>query len=246
GAEAIALRIRHVCELEAEPPLALHPHDRRYHRNLAGLTQAQPQVHGRARRVHGVGAKRAAGGREIHRFGIRLNAARRDHGRHTDEQAVVLAALAVLAVVPALEGPKAEGAALTAERVEMQDAEQMIPNSDAPAASGCFLAAPGTSDHADLHGRMSECSNAKQSETSRSSPTSTTARRRSSTPCSGSPGSSVKTRRSPSGSWTRWTWSARRPSRSWPRTRPSTTRTSTSTSWIRPGTPISARRSSGR
>ena len=53
-----------------------------------------------------------------------------------------------------------------------------------------------------------------------SSPTSTTARPPSSTPCSGSPGSSARTRPSPSGSWTRWTSSARRASPSWPRTRP--------------------------
>ena len=61
--------------------------------------------------------------------------------------------------------------------------------------------------------------------TSRSSPTSTTARRRSSTPCSGSPAPSAPTRTSTSASWTRWTSSARRASRSSPRTRPSATAT---------------------
>ena len=58
--------------------------------------------------------------------------------------------------------------------------------------------------------------------TSRSSPTSTTARPPWSTPCSGSPAPSRPTRprraRSTSGSWTRWTSSARRASRSSRRT----------------------------
>ena len=53
----------------------------------------------------------------------------------------------------------------------------------------------------------------------RSSPTSTTARPRSSTPCCGSPAPSARTRTSTSASWTRWTSSARRASRSSPRTR---------------------------
>src|SRR6266511_1850532 len=61
--------------------------------------------------------------------------------------------------------------------------------------------------------------------TSPSSPTSTTARRPSSTPCCGSRASSEPTSMWRSGSWTRSTSSARRASRSWPRTRPSTTRT---------------------
>ena len=50
-------------------------------------------------------------------------------------------------------------------------------------------------------------------------PTSTTERRRSSTPCSGSRAPSVRTRTSTSASWTRPTSSARRASRSSPRTR---------------------------
>src|SRR3954452_13018657 len=57
--------------------------------------------------------------------------------------------------------------------------------------------------------------------TSRSSLTSTTARRRSSMPCSGSPAPSAPTRTWPSACSTRWTSSARRASRSWPRTPPS-------------------------
>src|SRR5436190_840053 len=45
----------------------------------------------------------------------------------------------------------------------------------------------------------------RTSATSRSSPTSTTARRRSSTPCSGRPARFAPTRTWPSASWTRWT-----------------------------------------
>ena len=83
------------------------------------------------------------------------------------------------------------------------------------------------------------------SATSRSSPTSTTARRRSSTRCSGSPARSARTRTSPSASWTRWTSSARRASRSSPRTPPSDVRRRrSSTSSTRPATPTSAARSS--
>ena len=67
---------------------------------------------------------------------------------------------------------------------------------------------------------------ARTSATSRSSRTSTTARRRSSTRCSGSRARSARTRTSPSACWTRWTSSARRASRSSPRTRPSATATS--------------------
>ncbi len=55
--------------------------------------------------------------------------------------------------------------------------------------------------------------------TSRSWPTSTTARRPSSTPCCGSPAPSAKARTSPRASWTRWISSARRASRSSRRTR---------------------------
>ena len=62
------------------------------------------------------------------------------------------------------------------------------------------------------------CARARTFATSRSSPTSTTARPRSSTPCCGSPAPSGPTRRSPTGSWTRTTSSARRGSRSSPRT----------------------------
>ena len=80
--------------------------------------------------------------------------------------------------------------------------------------------------------------------TSRSSRTWITARRRSSTRCSGSPARSGRTRRSPSACSTRWTSSARRASRSSPRTRPSGTGTSRSTSSTRRVTPTSAARSS--
>ena len=80
--------------------------------------------------------------------------------------------------------------------------------------------------------------------TSRSSRTSTTARRRSSTRCSGSPARSARTRTSPSASWTRWTSSARRASRSSPRTRRSRSARRRSTSSTRPATPTSAARSS--
>ena len=55
--------------------------------------------------------------------------------------------------------------------------------------------------------------------TSPSWPTSTTARPPSWTPCCGSPGPSAPTRTSTTGSWTRWTWSARRASPSSRRTR---------------------------
>ena len=76
---------------------------------------------------------------------------------------------------------------------------------------------------------------APTSATSRSSPTSTTARRRWSTRCSGSRGRFAPTRRSRRASWTRWTSSARRASRSSPRTPRSTTAASRSTSSTRPG-----------
>ena len=66
-------------------------------------------------------------------------------------------------------------------------------------------------------GDSSPC--AKISATSRSSPTSTTARRRWSMRCSGRAASSARTRRSSSGSWTRTTSSARRASPSSRRTR---------------------------
>ena len=56
---------------------------------------------------------------------------------------------------------------------------------------------------------------------------------------------SAPTRTSPTGSWTRWTWSGRRASPSWPRTPPSATATSRSTSSTPPATPTSAARSSG-
>ena len=67
--------------------------------------------------------------------------------------------------------------------------------------------------------RRSPCPRARICATLRSSPTSTTARPRWSTPCSGSPAPSAPTRTSTSGSWTRTTWSVRRASRSSPRTR---------------------------
>src|SRR5437867_60049 len=94
--------------------------------------------------------------------------------------------------------------------------------------------------------RMERCSSARTSVTLRSSPTSTTARPRSWTRCSGSPGSFARTSRCPSASWTPSTSSARRASRSWPRTRPSRTAAFTSISWTPRATPTSARRSSGR
>ena len=90
-----------------------------------------------------------------------------------------------------------------------------------------------------------QCSAARTSATSRSSPTSTTARRRWSTPCCGSPAPSAPTRTSTSASWTRWTSSARRASRSSPRTPRSSTATSSSTSSTRPATRTSAARWSG-
>ena len=76
---------------------------------------------------------------------------------------------------------------------------------------------------------------ATSSATSRSSRTSTTARRRSSTRSSGSRARSARTRTSPSACSTRWTSSARRASRSSPRTRPSATAGRRSTSSTRPG-----------
>ncbi len=89
--------------------------------------------------------------------------------------------------------------------------------------------------------------------TSRSSPTSTTARPPWSTPCSGSPAPSARTSTSTSGRWTPATWSARRASRSSPRTprctgaaagAPERPGTSPSTSSTPPATPTSAARSS--
>ncbi len=76
---------------------------------------------------------------------------------------------------------------------------------------------------------------ARTSATSRSSRTSTTARPRSSTPCSGSPAPSGRTRTWPSASWTPTTSSARRASPSSPRTRPSASARPRSTSSTRPG-----------
>ena len=61
---------------------------------------------------------------------------------------------------------------------------------------------------------------ARTSGTWPSWPTSTTARRPWSTPCSARPARSAPTRSSPTGSWTRATSSGRRASPSWPRTRP--------------------------
>src|SRR5579862_8772 len=87
---------------------------------------------------------------------------------------------------------------------------------------------------------------AASSATSRSSRTSTTARRRSSTRCSGNPAPSARTRTSPSGSWTRWTLSARRGSRFSRRTPRCSTARRRSTSSTRRGTRISAARSSAR
>ena len=91
---------------------------------------------------------------------------------------------------------------------------------------------------------LPRCPPARTSATSPSSRTSTTARRRSSTPCSGSPVRSGPTRTWPSASWTRWISSARRGSRSSPRTPPSGTAGSRSTSSTRRGTRTSAARSS--
>ena len=71
--------------------------------------------------------------------------------------------------------------------------------------------------------------------TSPSSPTSTTARPRWSTPCCTRAASSAPTSAWPSAPWTTPTSSASAASRSWPRTPPSTTRTSSSTSSTRPG-----------
>src|SRR6266436_1833921 len=76
-----------------------------------------------------------------------------------------------------------------------------------------------------IRARVATWTSAKTFGTSPSSPTSTTARRLSSTPCCGNRASSAPTSMWPSGSWTRSTSSARRASRSWPRTRPFTTRT---------------------
>ena len=91
----------------------------------------------------------------------------------------------------------------------------------------------------------------RTSATSRSSPTSTTARRRSSTPCCARPAPSARTSTWKSAPWTRTTSSVRRASRSSPRTRRSRTRASTpptarsrSTSSTPPVTPTSAARSS--
>ena len=91
---------------------------------------------------------------------------------------------------------------------------------------------------------LARCPSAPRSATSPSSPTSTTARRRSWTPCSGSRVRSATTRTSQSACSTRWTSSARRASRSSPRTRPSGTGRRRSTSSTRPATPTSAARSS--
>ena len=66
------------------------------------------------------------------------------------------------------------------------------------------------------------------------------ARPRWSTACCVSPAPSPRTRRSPSGSWTRTTSKGSAASRSWPRTAPSNTAARTSTSSTRPGTPTSA------
>ena len=65
---------------------------------------------------------------------------------------------------------------------------------------------------------LEQCLYAPTCATSRSSPTSITARPRSSTVCCGSRAPSAPTRTSTSGSWTRTTSSARRASRSSPRT----------------------------
>ena len=82
-------------------------------------------------------------------------------------------------------------------------------------------------------------------ETSPSSPTSTTARRRSSTGSCSSRAPSATTSASPSGSWIRTTSSASAASPSSPRRPRSCGRTCASTSSTRPATPISAARSSG-
>ena len=84
------------------------------------------------------------------------------------------------------------------------------------------------------------------SATSRSSRTSTTARRHSSTRCSGSRARFARTRTWPSASWTRWTSSVRRASRSSRRTRRFATAARRSTSSTRRATPTSAARSSAR
>ncbi len=72
-------------------------------------------------------------------------------------------------------------------------------------------------------GTLGRCRSAPTSATSPSSPTSITARRRSSMRCSGSPGRFARTRMSPSGSSIPVSSSARRGSRSSPRTPPSAT-----------------------
>src|SRR6266498_4249676 len=76
-----------------------------------------------------------------------------------------------------------------------------------------------------IRARVGTWTSAKTFGTSPSSPTSTTARQPSSTPCYGNRASSAPTSMWRSGSWTRSTSSARRASRSWPRTRPFITRT---------------------
>ena len=94
--------------------------------------------------------------------------------------------------------------------------------------------------------RMPRPRSAPTSAMSPSSPTSTTARPRSSTRCSARPAPSAPTRPSSTGSWIRAISSARRASRSSPSRRPSTTPASGSTSSTRPATPTSAARSSAR
>ena len=88
---------------------------------------------------------------------------------------------------------------------------------------------------------------ARHFATSPSSPTSTTARPRSSTTCSGRPAPSARTRSSPSASWTRTISSASAASRSSRRTRRVRWQgQSRSTSSTRRATPTSAARSSAR
>ncbi len=82
--------------------------------------------------------------------------------------------------------------------------------------------------------------------TSRSSPTSTTARPRSWTRCCFRAERSAPTSAWPSGPWTAWNSSASAASPSWPRTRRFTIMTRSSTSSTRRGTPTSAARWSGR
>ena len=95
--------------------------------------------------------------------------------------------------------------------------------------------APRAAHRRRIAATLDRCPSAPTSATSRSSPTSTTARPRSWTRCSGSPARSARTRTSPSASWTPATSSARRGSRSSPRTRPSATAGRRSTSSTRPG-----------